>query len=577
MRRHFLLAVFLLLVMALLWTACAARTTRAHVSLPSTPDSSPTDARSADASSRPAASSHAYQRPPLTPTRNPTATPTAAYSPTPIPTADPNMPLGVAFGEGNDPEKIDHFMDYIHDLGLHRTKVSFYWSQLEPSPDQYDFQRLDLYLDQLGPDDRALVNLFTNGWCTHEEEEQSRKGATLRDCPKGMTSCEKSCEEYYREFVVKVAERVRDRAHGGVAYFQRDTEPAGRYHFPSNEPEAYVALQHIFYQAVKSVLPDVIVIGVNHNGTFSEHGWGHPGSQHFFEYVLEHMRDDFDVLDVRLYEDYLTVPHRVEWFREKMRAYGYEKPVVCTEYGGPDPRTFHEGDDYIFMNLMRRLAAMCTQDDPRQTNRCVRSWIRAHRDEISPKLRPFLGVGSAEENAFREVIHCHDIVQHNLVLLSSGVEATWWWNLRSPGADFVFGQMRLRDNYLNELPGYGCYKQLVQYMNGVTTVQRVDVGDEGIFFFAVQKADGGTMYVAWHRDPNLDPYDSIQAAAVNVRLPIPYPWVTVVDLEGNERHLSTREGGLSIALDDTPLFFMEEPTSSVPPPVVSPRPPTATP
>ncbi|MCD6291718.1 MAG: hypothetical protein J7M34_14580 [Anaerolineae bacterium] len=485
--------------------------------------------------------------------------------------ASANMPLGVAFGEGSDPDRLDHFMDYIHDLGLHRTKVSFYWADLEPEPDQFDFQRLDLYLDQLGPDDQALVNLFTNGWCTYDEEVGSRKGAPLRKCPRGETSCKKSCDDYYTEFVTKVAERVRDRAHGGVRYFQRDTEPASGRHFPAKNPGEYCRIQHLFYQAVKSVLPDVLVVGVSHNGNFSQHGMGDPNSVEFFDYVLEHGKDDFDLLDVRLYEDIYAIPHRVKWFRDRMKRYGYEKPIVSTEHGGPDPRTMHDGDAYLFAELVRRIRRDCPQD-METFPRCANRWVYEHQDAVPAKLRPFFRLGTTEENDFNEVIHCHDITQRNLVMLASGVQATWWWNLQSPGKDPIFGHMRLRTPDMEELPGYACYKRLVQHMDGVTSVSQIDLGDPSIYFFEVKKSDGSSTFVAWHREGSLDPYDSAKADPVDVSLPVPFTEARVTDVFGEERVVPVSEGRMDIALSDKPIFIEAEGRISIPKPVVTPRP-----
>ncbi len=465
------------------------------------------------------------------------------------------MPLGVAFGEGNYPDKLQHLMSYIHDLGLHRTKVSFYWSELEPEPGKFDFERLDLYLDQLDASDQALVNLFTNGWCTHQDEEASRKGATLRECPNDSTPCEKSCEEYYLEFVKRVAQRVKERAHGGVKYFQRDTEPASGLHFPASKPEEYVELQKLFYSAVKAVLPSVTVIGVNHNGNFKAHDTGPPSSQEFFDYVLEHMRDYYDALDVRLYSDYQTIPHRVEWFRERMRRFGYEKPVLSTEHGGPDPRSLHDGEVYLFEELSRQLEDICPSESLEEFFQCANTWMHQHPDQLNPKLRAYLNLGTEEENDFREVIHCHDITQRNIVMLAEGIEATWWWNLRSPGKDPIFGQMRLRDDLLNELPGYACYKRLVQHMRGVVSVKRVDLDDENINLFQVDKQSEPPSFVAWYRNTALDPFDAAKAEPVSVKLPIPYQQVTVTDVFGHTETYTVKNGVLDIVLGDKPVFI----------------------
>jgi hypothetical protein len=43
-----------------------------------------------------------------------------------------------------------------------------------------------------------------------------------------------------------------------------------------------------------------------------------------------------DVVDIHLYNDYHSIPDRVQWLRDRMRAHGYEKPIWATEVGGPD-------------------------------------------------------------------------------------------------------------------------------------------------------------------------------------------------------------------------------------------------
>ena len=477
-----------------------------------------------------------------------------------------DSPLGVAFGpyqERGTRSSLDGLMTYIHDLGVPRTKVSFYWSKLEPQPGKYDFRELDAYLDQLGPNDWALLNLFTDGWCTTGKEVHSIKGAPLRDCPEGETNCAKHCDEYYREFVTKVAEEVRDHARGGIRYMQRDTEPASGLHFPADQPEAFVELQHIYYRAVKAVLPDMLVIGVNSNGNFSARGIGEPESADFFEYVLKHGQNDFDLLDVRLYGDPYAIGHRVDWFRSHMKANGYQKPVVSTEYGGVDPRTLHNGGDYLFMAQVRVTSSHCDDQPTQNRLRCARQWAADHVDQIDLKLRPFFGVASDEEQAQYEQLHCHDIVQRSILALSEGVKALWWWNLQSPGTDLIFGQMRLRTPSMEELPGYSCFQRFAGVMGNASSVRRIDVGNPDVYFFEVKRSDGSSMFVAWHRKGRLDIYDSAAQAPVNVSLPVPFSKVRVMDALGEEKEATVDGGKLQIALSDTPIFVQERGLSLV--------------
>ena len=485
----------------------------------------------------------------------PTAAPPATSSPIstapPVPTATqpanptaiwPHSPLGVAFGpvaEDGDPNaQIAGFLTYIHGLGIPRTKVSFYWASLEPRPGVYDFSTLDTYLDQLAPDDQALVNLFTNGWCTEGEEYESRKGAPLRQCPKGENECTKTCDDHYREFVTAVAERVRERAHGGVRYFQRDTEPASQHHFPATEPEAFVHIQHIFYQAVKAVLPDVAVIGVNHNGNFLNHDTGAPTSTDFFKYVLQYGKDDFDLLDVRLYGEPYAIPHRVDWFRQQMQVYGYQKPIVSTEYGGIDPRTLHNGETYPFFEILKQ------------------RHIPANPD---PKLRPFLRRASAEEQAHYERLHCHDIIQRSLLALGSEVQALWLWNLQSPGKDLIFGQMRLRTPDMQELPGYACFRRFAGHMGNATAVTRMDTGDSSVYLYRIQREGQPDLYIAWHHIAGLDIYDDAAAPAVSVTLPLDGNAFTVTDAFGEPHPAAPSPQGLRLELSNTPLYLETAP------------------
>ncbi len=545
---------------------------RAHAASSATP--TPTVTASLTASATPSPAASATVPPASTRTATPTLTPVfAPYCPlylplitrqwqpepatqtqTPVAVSSAS-PFGVAYGEGSS--KLDHFMDYIHDLGLHRTKVSFYWSKLEPKPGKYNFSNLDEYLHQLGPADQGLFNIFTNGWCTNEQAEGSCKGATLRDCPYGASSCEKSCSEWYSEFITAVAEHVRDNANGGIKYFQRDTEPASVHHYPADKPEEYVETQKLFYKAVKSVLPDMPVIGVNHNSSGFTRNW-EPMELKFFDYVLEHARDYYDILDLRLYNDIYSIPNRVNWFRERMQYFGYEKPIVSTEQGGPDPRTMHNGQTYLFSNVMKKVQKSCAHVD--NYWKCFQDWAAAHPDQVDPKLQMFLQIATPEQTEIREQIHCHDITQRNVMMLASGVQATWWWNLQSYGTTPIFGDMRLRTEKFEELPGYACYQRMVSELGSVTAVKRVTLSDDSVYFFEVRRSgEEMPMYVAWRRARGLDPYDSATAAPKNVSLPVPFTSVKMVDVFGHEAMKTTSDGVLAVSLSDTPLFIKQAP------------------
>ncbi len=460
-------------------------------------------------------------------------------------------PFGVAFGEGS--RNLDHFMDYIHDLGVSRTKVSFYWHELEPQPGVYDFSVLDQYLSQLGPDDQALLNIFTDGWCT--QQQGPCKGSPLADCPYDAAGCATSCAEHYRRFIVAVAEHVKEYGNGGIVYWQRDTEPASPFpHYPADRPEEYVELQKLFYEAVKSVLPDAIVIGCNHNGSITKSG--EPTNAAFFDYFLKNARDWFDILDVRLYNDIYTIPSRVEWFRDRMHAYGYDKPIVSTEQGGPDPRTLYRNGKSLFFTLIRDAGKNRPPADPRTRLAYFLDYVRTHRDTIDPKLRPFYFQNDPEQAALYQRMQAADIVERNVVMLAAGVKATWWWNLRSPGTDPIFGKMRLMTDQYEKLPGYAAYQRMTRTLGAVSAVTRVDLGDPSIYLYRISRSDtADPIYVAWRREGNADPYDALLAPAVKVHLPIAVSAAQVTDAFGNEITAVATDTGLDFNLGGMPVYI----------------------
>jgi len=438
-------------------------------------------------------------------------------------------PFGIAFGEGSS--NLDNFMEYIHDLGVSRTKVSFFWHKLEPKDDSYNWKELDEYLDQLQPGDKALLNVFTTGW------------ATNRESPKGATFKNEECKEKYREFIVDLVEHTQ----GKITYWQRDTEPASPKHYPADRSEEYVEAQKIFYEAVKSVQPDAIVIGVNANGNFKD---GEHISEKFFDYVIHYGKDYFDLLDVRLYQDKYDIPMRVEWFRNKMKQYGYEKPIVCTEFGGPDPREFPAQ-----YKKFRETARYLLQQ--RKNGRIDKSTLvlKIMREEgiVPPEIDMFLPNISERLKEKRNRIHCRDLIQRHLIMLASGVKEMWYWNLESAGKHPIFGKMRLMDpKGWEKHPPYYCYQRMVQQIGNVKVVKRVLTENENIYLFNLTMQDESTKYVIWERR---DMFHGEDQPSTPFEFKTDWEKLKITDVFGNEEVKITDNDVLSLHITDTPLYI----------------------
>ena len=459
-----------------------------------------------------------------------------------------SSPFGIAFGEGS--KNLDNFMDYIHDLGVNKTKVSFYWSEIESSEGVYSWERMDEYLNQIGSDDKALLNIFTDGWCTNNE---SRKGSTLK--------C-KECEEKYREFIVNLVKHTNRK----ITYWQRDTEPASVHHFPKDKAKEYVKIQKIFYEAVKSVQPDAIVIGVNNNGEFKH---GAPTNRRFFEYVIGNMEDYFDVLDVRLYKDMYDIPSRVKWFRDEMIKNGYEKPIVTTEFGGPDPREF--SDDFkkflndtkiAFEEMLESGELELTEEQleeiketgivPYKILKYVYEKMR-EKNLIPPQIEMFLPDTSKELEEKRNRIHFKDLIQRHIIILSTGIKEMWYWNLKSSGTNIIFGKMRLMNpRGWKKLPPYFSYQRMIQHIGNVKNVERLELDNKDIYLFKLTMDDGSIKYVVWEKR---DPFYGETEPKTVFETNIGWNKVKITDAFGEETIKFTNNAILSIDIDDTPLYI----------------------
>ncbi len=448
-------------------------------------------------------------------------------------------PFGIALGERFTGQS---FMQYLHDIGVHITKISIHWEDIETEEGVYNWEKVDAYINQLGPNDKVLLNIFTSGPCTNEE---SFKGSTFKN---------EYCKERYRKFIKALVKHTN----GKVMFWQRDTEPASAHHWPKDKAKEYVETQKIFYEAIKSVQPDAIVLGVNHNGNFLRNG--EPTSKRFFLYVLKNMKDWFDVLDVRLYNDLYTIPERVEWFRKTMKRYGYEKPIYCTEFGGPDPRAL---SGKLFWTLTKKIGARKEFNspnwDPRKAVNGFWKWIKAHYDELDPKLKVFFSLPVQEENKLHSEIECHDIVQRHLIAYASGVQVTWWWNLHSPGWDPIFGRMRLMDLRRNlKFKTYYCFQKMVEKLKGIRSIERIPLSDKNIYLYMVKKERNKLMYVAWYHKNGLDFYDSYMEPPKNIRLTIIFKKAKISDICGNEKIKFTDNGIINLNLSDKPIFIENE-------------------
>jgi len=446
----------------------------------------------------------------------------------PVPDA---VPLGVGYGSIY---KGDVFKFYLNELNLERSKIYVFWEDVEPQNNQYNFNYVDAYISQLDPGDEAMISVFTSSsWGA----EGVGKGYPPLD---------------YNEYYTFIYDLV-SRTNGMVKYWQRDAEPFTPMHWAKEKCIEYVTTQMYFYQAVKAANPDAEIIGIGHSGCFSG---DRPGGAPYIEYVMLHAQDYFDMVDVRLYRNHYNIPVRIGWFRDKMVEFGYSKPIVTTEYGGPHPYQFDGFNEMIAI-------IEAVTGGVRTSENLVMAWayLVDNLHLLTPQMQMFFLGCSPELEAKLERIQTRDFVQRTLLVLASEVELLWYFNLKGRwhpqlGPHPFFGKLSLVSHNSTDrrLPFYTMQK-MVQKIGGYVSNEFIDVGDPNLFLFRISREGQGDIYVAWEMR-NIFEGETMPASPFTWT----FPWDSVRITDFFERdevvHIQP-QGDAIFDITDTPVFIEE--------------------
>jgi hypothetical protein len=499
-----------------------------------------------------------------------------------------DIKLGIAFG---DNFKDEIFMPYIRDLSADVTLIKLRWYDIEPySPNDpryvFDTTILDNFLNQLQDGDVVLINIFTaSDWATDPtcENNTQRKGCPLKDDATCLLEYGITCKQAYRDFITKLVTYANNylaskNIDAKIEYWQRDTEPATARHFPSDSPKAYVELQRLFYESVKSADPDAKVVGVcaAGGGTKKINEVIVPSNSDFFKYVIANARDYFDLIDIRFYHDVYSIPQRLKWFIQEMRKNNYIKPVISTEGGGPTTMEFRKYYGTILSWCINN--GYTTEIELYD---CLYDMDR--RGLLPEEIAIFLPYDPRDQKSVLreekvERMHCRDITQRTLIMLENNIKKQWRWEIRADKRNFCAGPNKDIDVYgsivFNKLaflryPGvicnenspivpekrktsYKCYQRMQEKLNGVKNVERLYAGNPNIFFYKVNKLDGSHIFVIWERR---DIFYGEEKPPTPFEIQVDFMNVKITDVFGNEKIKSTNNGILFLNITDTPLFI----------------------
>lgn len=473
-------------------------------------------------------------------------------------------PFGANWGYlfGHTGVKPRPFLSAVRELGGGFSRVVLFWQQIEPQKGQFDWSALDTYVNDLEGPDEGFVTLYSASmWAT--QVPASMMPATSSKDP----------EDYYR-FVYETVKRYRGR----VRYWGNDSEPTNPA-FWGGSKEQFVAQLRVFRRAVKDADPDALVVLGGCDGLFVPPGLKTPSGEEvpaiphqdvalgFFEYVFREAADAFDVFDLHLYLDPETIGPRVEYIRERMRAQGFEKPIIAGEYGGPSFYEFPE--NYKYIDLVMKWSVKPDEKGIAQVDPKIGQSIAAMYEQmagLSPQTQMFMQGCSPELEAKYRRIQSRTLVMQNLFILSTGIKRSLYWqyspatNNRDDIMALMFSKfgLTMNDNEsLKPTPTAATYKRMVSVLKGVKTVTRIAVTDHpSILLFQVDRGARGLALVVWERR---DRFSGEDVPAIEFKWPSKWIQVRAEDAFGEAQNATVSNGKITVSVGPTPIYLTEAP------------------
>jgi hypothetical protein len=447
-------------------------------------------------------------------------------------------PMGVTWGPtyGLPSAKAAPFMPAVRALGASFSRVTLYWSQLEPKPGLERWDELDAYLGQLASPDEGMVTIASASlWATRT------KAVVFPSSPA-------TDPKAYYAFVRRVVEHAKGR----VRYFQADTEPNNPFYW-AGSAEEYAAEQRIFHKAVKDADPQALVVLGGSDGLFDPTGADPLPNQQadlaFLRTVLTASRDAYDLFDLHLYADPYTIPARVEAIRALMRQAGGERPIIATEYAGPG---------FFEFKFNRRFAA--TLLAPGAGPDAVRK-LRGEGSALPIEARMFLDPDDDRAGNALVRLQTEDLVVRNLLALSASVERTAFFEVRRDTLDpdapnaVLFGPTALFDGdgggLGKPMPLTFAFKRLADALAGARRVTRIAVaGHDDAYVFRIDRGGSSPALIAWRRP--------LQRGGSAEPLSVELAWsgrtAQARGADGGPMAVAIRGGKMSLSLTDMPVI-----------------------
>jgi hypothetical protein len=434
-----------------------------------------------------------------------------------------------------------------------------YWNQIQPTPDEFNWNAVDAFVTQLEPGDDAWIVLSSSSsWAT-------RKSSVLIPASPALDM------DVYYQFVYKAVQRCQ----GKVKYWQMEFEMSGPI-FWQGTAEEYLAQLKIFRRAVSDADPEAKVILAGFlDGEYEMSEALHEaerGRIEFSNYLLEHAKGFFDVLDLHLYHDVYTIPKTMVYFKQKMQEYGYEYPIFVGEYNGPAFVNFAENAaqmPHVMKAMHSMVAAILSPDKDIQieqdrAEQQAMKELYGRMTSLPPQTQMFMEGCAPELEAKRHRINCREIVMRNMFALSTGASKTCCFNLAPDIAgrpyrvlNLMFNKYKLMDYENGRLeklnPSAEAFRRMTQTLSGMVSVRQVEnATNPKLCLFEVTRHEKNPVFVAWERR---DSFSGEDLPLVSYDLPGNYAGAKALDVFGKRVSTSFNDNRLTITLGSDPVFI----------------------
>ncbi|MCF7861414.1 hypothetical protein K9M79_04125 [Candidatus Woesearchaeota archaeon] len=430
------------------------------------------------------------------------------------------------------PTNPENNLDSVIELGVKKTRFVLSWDMFEPKKGEFNFDLADLYLNKSAK--AGITPIIT---IKSDSSWGSRSGSDVYASSPPINMAD------YEKFLTTVVNRYKDK----IKFWQIENEVYDNSRYWNGTKEEYIELLKNAYNTIKRIDPEaqivlqgfpnmMLVMVENKDEDVIE----------FFDYIMKN-GEYFDVIDFHQYYTPETVYLEVKVLKNQMNKYGYNKPLICTEAGGPDLRLFnlHRSGNESVPIIEQLLTIKPVRDE------IVSIAVNGVTEQEMIDFARFLKTNT-ESRPILEKYQAEDLVKRICLTLSQGVELINWLAIMDfiEPVDWYTSFMGLQDTDGRKKPHFYTYKLLIDKLENSESISEVNISSSKMIKFTF--IDKEPIFVLWSDEANttidLSPYLSPE----NVKITH-----IVTYLDGNNQPIYPKNQIVSVKnvpVSSTPIF-----------------------